>query len=298
MIDYSLTVKTMNDYQHNYLSEFEREFELDSESTEGVNEFETLNDEFESDMEVDGEYDGEGGFDMTNEADYLSEFEADNELEPSNEFEFENTPEGRYEARLYEIFTNNYENEFEFENDFNQVMHEVERDFFWGTIKKWGRKLAPLAKMALKAVPGGGNLMSAIQQITKDPRGLLKTLAMKFGPQALNAVFPGAGVALGAVLGNSEMDPNEAARQAASDTVALAKEAYTNFADEISRMTLSRTMPQVRTQLDQAARNSFRKAQQTVRLGSYRRSYKRIRRQVKDVKNGAYKVVTIVYKRT
>ena len=290
----------MTDYQPNYLSEFEREFELDSESTEGVNEFETLTDEFEleGDAETDNEYDSEGGFELTNEADYLSEFETDNELEPTNEFEFENTPEGRYEARLYEIFTNNYENEFEFENDFNAVMHEVERDYFWGSIKKWGKKLAPLAKMALGSIPGMGNLMSAIQQITKDPRGLLKTLAMKFGPQALNAVFPGAGVALGAILRNGETGTNNTARQAASDTIALAKEAYTNFADEIGRMNVSQNVAQAKSQLDQAARNSFRKAQQTVRLGSAKHRYKRIRRRVKDVQNGAYKVVTITYKRT
>ena len=102
-VGYYLTLTIMTDYQPNYLSEFEREFELDSESTEGVNEFETLTDEFEleGDAETDNEYDGEGGFELTNEADYLSEFETDNELEPTNEFEFENTPEGRYEARLY-----------------------------------------------------------------------------------------------------------------------------------------------------------------------------------------------------
>ncbi|GAB3558326.1 hypothetical protein [Spirosoma fluminis] len=285
----------MKGYQNDYLSEFEQEFEMDGESTGSYNEFELVNDESEidSEWETDQEFESPTGSDS--EADYLSEFEADGEFESDNEFE--NTPEGRYEARLYEIFTNNYENEFEFENDFNEVMHEVERDFFWSKLKKWGKKLAPLAKTALGAIPGGGNLMTAIKQVTKDPRGLLKTLAMKFGPQALNAIVPGAGVALGAVLGNQEMETDEAARQAARDTVALAKEAYTNFADEISRTSFSRSMPQARAQMNQAAKNAFRKAQRTVRLGSATARYKRVDRKVKDANNGLYKIVTITYKR-
>ena len=287
----------MKGYQTNYLSEFEQAFEMDDESANNANEFELVDTEsdVEGEWETNNEFESEGEPDMEGETDYLSEFETDDEFEPDNEFE--NTPEGRYEARLYEIFTNNYENEFEFENDFNQVMHEVERDFFWGKLKKWGKKLAPLAKSALSVVPGGGNLMSIFKQLTKDPRGLLKTLAMKFGPQALNALVPGAGVALGAVLGNNEVDTGDAARQAARDTVALAKEAYTNFADEISRTNFSRSVPQATQQLNQAAKNAFKKARHTVRLGSVRSRYKRVGRKVRDVQNGLYKVVTITYKR-
>ncbi|MFD2569069.1 hypothetical protein ACFSUS_00395 [Spirosoma soli] len=285
----------MKGYQNDYLSEFEQEFEMDSESTENYNEFELVNDEseIESEWETDSEFEADFGVDS--EADYLSEFETDSEYESDNEFE--NTPEGRYEARLYEIFTNSYENEFEFENDFNEVMHEVERDFFWSKLKKFGKKLAPLAKTALGAIPGGGNLMTAIKQVTKDPRGLLKTLAMKFGPQALNAVVPGAGLALGAVLGSQEMETDDAARQAARDTVALAKEAYTNFAEEISRTNFSRSLPQARGQMNQAAKNAFRKAQRTVRLGAATARYKRVDRKVKDTHDGLYKIVTITYKR-
>lgn len=287
----------MNGYQNDYLSEFEQEFEMDGESTDTSNEFELVNDE----SSIDGEWETDQGFESAheaefdNEADYLSEFETDSSYEFDNEFD--NTPEGRYEARLYEIFTNSYENEFEFENDFNQVMHEVERDFFWSKLKKWGKKLAPLAKTALNLVPGGANLSTVLKQITKDPRGLLKTLAMKFGPQALNAVVPGAGVALGAVLGNKEMEMDDAARQAARDTVALAKEAYSNFADEISRINFSRSLPQARVQMNQAAKNAFRKAQRTVRLGSTTSRYKRVDRKVRDANNGMYKIVTITYKR-
>lgn len=139
--------------------------------------------------------------------------------------------------------------------------------------------------------------MTAIRQITKDPRGLLKTLAMKFGPQALNAIVPGAGVALGAALGNRELGTDDAARQAARETVALAKEAYSNFANEISRTNFSRSVPQARLQMNQLAKNSFKRAQRTVRLGTPNSRYRRVDRKVKDLQNGLYKVVKITYKR-
>ncbi|MBN8821882.1 MULTISPECIES: hypothetical protein [unclassified Spirosoma] len=287
----------MKAYQNDYLSEFEQEFELDNESPDSYNEFELVDNEFDNEgsWETDNEFDSEGNYDVQNEADYLSEFETDDEFE--NDDEFDSTPDGRYEARLYEIFSNNYENEFEFENDFNEVMHEIEKDYFWGALKKWGKKLAPLAKGILKAIPGGGTLTTAIQQITKDPRGLLKSLAMKFGPQALNAVVPGAGAILGTVLSNQEMTSPSAARQAARDTVALAKQAYTNFADGISRSNFSRNFPQAKAQMNQLARSAFKKAHHTVRLGSANSRYRRVGRKVRDEQNGLYKIVTITYKR-
>jgi hypothetical protein len=288
----------MRDFQNNDQSEFEREFEFEDEITDTLNEyegdaseFELENDEYELENELnsDNEYNDEFG--SENEADYLSEFEDEYELEN----EFENTPDGRFERQLYEVFTNNYENEFEFENAFNEVMHGVQQEYFFNlkSLKKIGRKLAPVAKLALKTMPGGSNLLNAVKQITKDPRGLLKTLAMKFGPQALNAIVPGAGVALGAVL-NSEMD--DAARQAAKDTLALARESYANFADEISKTNFTGSLPAVKAQLNTMAKNSFKRAYNTVRLGSRRSRYRKVNRKVEDKRNGMYKIVTITYK--
>ena len=273
----------MKNYQNDYLSEFEQEFELDDEMTENSDEFEN----FES-------AEDEAEFETNDEGDYLSEWEGEYEAEN----EFENTPEGGYEARLFEIFSNNYENEFEFENDFNEVMYEIERDFFWKKIKKWGKKLAPLAKSALSVIPGGGNLMSAIKQITKDPRGLLKTLAMKFGPAALNSIIPGSGAVLGAVMGNNEMDDTSAARQAARDTVALARDAYSNFADEIGRTDLRKSLPQATTQMNDLARKAFKRAHQTVRNGSRRKQFTIVNRKTENVtiQGRPHKKVTILYK--
>lgn len=283
----------MKNYQNDYLSEFEREFEISDES----NEFESENDEFES--EGDGEYDSESEAenDFESEGDYLSEFESD------SEYEFENTPEGQYEARLYEIFSNNYENEFEFENDLNQVMHELERDFFF---KKWKNKITSfanknpwvkkLANKALNAIPGGAGDM--IRKGLKDPRGFLKTMAMKYGPQIANMYVPGSGVALKAMMGSNEMEEGDYARQAARDTVALAQEAYTNFAQELNQINLSRDASQAKSQLNQAAQNSFKKAYRTVKLGSKKHRYVRVNRKVEDVtiQGRPHKKVTILYK--
>src|SRR5688572_8004090 len=290
----------MRDFQNNDQSEFEREFEFEDELTDTLNEyegdaseFEFENDEYELDNELNSENEYNDEFEVDNEADYLSEFEDEYELDN----EFENTPDARFERRLYEVFSNNYENEFEFENDFNEVMHEVQQEYFFNlkSLKKIGRKLAPIAKMALKTMPGGGNLLNTVKQITKNPRGLLKTLAMKFGPMALNAIAPGAGVALGAVLNNREMD--DAARQAARDTVALARESYENFADEISKTNFNGSLPAVKAQLNTIAKRSFKKAHNTVRLGSDKYRYRKVNRRVENKRNGMYKIVTITYKR-
>jgi hypothetical protein len=257
---------------------------------------ESDNDNFEmgdDEFELTGELDTEtriNDYETDEESDYLSEAKEDQD--------FEDTQDGRYERRLYEIFSNDYQNEFQFENDFNRIMHEVQRDYFWKRIKKWGKKLAPVAKWAIKSIPGAPGIMDTLKQLTKDPRGLLKSLVMQYGPQALNAVVPGAGIALSTVLANNEND--EPARQAAKDTIALAKQSYSNFANEISRTNFNRrNLPALRTQLNNIARNSFKQAQRTVRIQTNKcHRYRRIKRRVRNVRNGMYKVVTIIYKRT
>lgn len=293
----------MNNESKDYLSEFEREFES-GDST-------VMQDEFESgDTPGDGEYEfdqdsefeqgdslsPEGEFesadpDFQSEGDYLSELDSDHEWDG----EIEENGDRRYENRLFEIFSNSYENEFEFENDVNAVMHEIERDYFWSTVKKWGKKLAPIAKVAIKAIPGSAGVMDVFKQLTKDPRALLKTLATKFGPQALNMIVPGAGVAASALLANSEAP--DVVRQAAKDTVAMAKQSYTNLANGIMKTDFAKNIPAVRSQLNNLAKNSFRAAHQKVRLGSRGSKYRRVGRKVRDAQNGMYKIVTITYRR-
>lgn len=287
----------MNNEPKDYLSEFEREFE--SGDTMVQDEFESGDQQTEAEFEFDSESELEQGDNVgfSNESDYLSESDVNDEFESDREWdgEFENNEE-RYEQRLFEIMSNSYENEFEFENEVNGLMHEIERDYFWSTVKKWGKKLAPVAKLAARAIPGGARIMDTLKQLTKDPRTLIKTLATKLGPQALNAIVPGAGLAASALLANSETPA--VLQKAASDTVAIAKQSYANLANAITKTDFAKNIPAARAQLQGLARNAVRAAHQKVRLGSHGSGYQRIGRKVKSAQNGLYKIVTITYKKS
>lgn len=290
----------MKNYQNNYLSEFEQEFELDSESTDSYNEFETVNDEFESEGEYET-FDSEGDFESNDENNYLSEFETDNEFEVDNEFE--DTPEGRFEARLYELFTNNYESDFEFENDFNEIMHEMERDYFWGGLKK---KLGGLAKKGLsaglKALPIEDKWKKMIGGLAKGQLPSMSSLIKTLGPklaQFIPGVGPIASTAMGAMM-NSEVSPQNQAKQAAQNTVALAKQTYSNFANGLAnKVAPSNNINQLRGQVQNVAQNAIKSAHNTVRLGSTKYRYVRVNRKVEDttVQGKPGKKVTIWYKR-
>jgi hypothetical protein len=289
----------MKNYPINYLSEFEHEFELDSESSDSYNEFETVNDEFESegDFETENEFDSEGDFESNDENNYLSEFENDNEYEVENEFE--NTPEGQFEARLYELFTNNYESDFEFENDFNEVMHEMERDYFWGGLRKLAKKGL---SMGLKALPIDDKWKKMIGGLAQgklpDLRSLIKTLGPKLA-QFIPGIGPIASTALGAMM-NSETSTQNQAKQAAQSTVALAKQTYTNFANGlVNNVAPSNNVNQVKNQIQNVAQNAIKNAHNSVRLGSKKSHYRRVSRKIQDVmiRGKRYKKVTILYEK-
>lgn len=282
----------MKNYQNDYLSEFEREFEISDES----NEFESENDEFESesDWESDSELEAENDFELDSEGDYLSEFESD------SEYEFENTPEGRFEGRLYELFTNNYESDFEFENDFNEIMHEMERDYFWGGLKKLAKKGL---SMGLKALPIDNKWKKMIGGLAKGQLPSIASLIKTLGPklaQFIPGVGPIASTAMGAMM-NSEVSTQSQAKQAAQDTVALAKQAYSNFANGLAnKIVPSNNINQLRSQVQNVAQNAIRSAHNSVRLGSTKYRYVRVNRKVEDItiQGKPGKKVTIWYKRT
>ena len=137
--------------------------------------------------------------------------------------------------------------------------------------------------------------MDALKQLTKDPRTLLKTLATKFGPQALNAIVPGAGLAASALLANSETP--DVLQKAARDTVAIAKQSYANLANGIVKTNFANSLPAVQSQLNGLAKNAFRAAHHKVRLGSRTSGYRRVGRKVRNAQNGLYKIVTVTYKK-
>lgn len=275
----------MKNYQNDYLSEFEQEFEMEFEADSENDEFE--NDEFEND---EFELDSENNDEFEND-----EFEND---------EFENntfgTSDRGYEQRLYEIFTSNYESELEYENAFNEVLHEMEQDFFWKKLKKFGKglikKVAPMAKGLLSQLPGGGKIFDVLKGITSDPRSFLRTAIKQFGPMALNAVIPGSGVVAGALLNNEVQSNPNAARQAARNTVAMAKQAYSGLANGMAQMPASNNVNQMRTQLQSIAQNAVNQIKRSGLNSTNRGKHQLVNRKVMNLDGGRYKIVTSVYK--
>lgn len=201
-----------------YLSEFEQEFELEND---------LLN--------------NEDNYELENDNEYVNELELDNEGEfELNDNELEYQDENTYESRLYEILNNNYESELEFENNLNEVLHEMEKDYFWGSIKKWVKKKGGikglLAKYAKKMpIVSAANAISSAAR--GDFRGALKDIAGNGLLKTGLSMFPGGGVAAKGLdmankfLGDSEAPavPMEKIKQ----MVAVGKGAYDNLARQI-----------------------------------------------------------------
>ena len=274
-----------------YLSEFEQEFELDDDSM-----YENAN---LDNSEIESEY--EDDYEIESEDEYMEdefEFEGGDEYDDS-EFEYYDE-QPSFEDRLYEVYSGTYESELEFENDLNRVLHEMEQDFFFKKIGRFVKKVAKnpvikgLAKKALNAIPGKyGDL---IRNGLKNPREFLKSAIKTLGPQLANAVIPGSGIALNALMG--EMETEDAQRAAARSTVAFANEVYENYANELNEMNLSRNTAQAKNQLINAAKKSVKKAYHAVRLGSKDQKFKRVNRKVEDIRIQGVpgKKVTIIYK--
>jgi hypothetical protein len=200
-----------------YLSEFEQEFELEFESESFDNE---------NDFELDNEF----------ESDNAYEFESDSEYDSESDSEFEFEADS-YESRLYEILNNNYESELEFENNLNEVLHEMEKDYFWGGLKKWVKKRGGigglLAKYAKKLpITSAAQALSSVAR--GDLRGALKNVMSNDLFKTGLSFIPGGAAAVkgldmaNKLLGDSETPnvPMEKIKQA----VAVGKAAYDGLA--------------------------------------------------------------------
>ena len=261
----------MRNYSNDYLSEFEKEFDMEfetdtMESAYGSDsENDLLNSEFENDFEFEEDTESSDNFEMENdeESDYLSEFEED-DFGINNNYGRSISRDREFENRFYELFTNNYESEMEFENDFNEILHEMEKNYFWGGLKKLGSKAfkfaMPLAQKALKNIPGGEKYAGLLQSLTTNPRNFLRNAIKTVGPMALNAVAPGAGSVLGAVM-NSEVNvPQNKAKQAAQDTVAVGKKIFTDFANNIAKIPPTGNLQEAKNSLSSAAKAALQGA--------------------------------------
>jgi len=213
-------MKEVNDLE---MSNLEKELELEMDEDGGSSR------ESSSDTEFEGSYDPESeafAFEGVE-----SEFE-DVEGEGSND----------YGERFYELSQRQFESESEADNAVNGLLNEMERDYFWGKLKrlakkgfKWGLK--NLVKKGLSFAKGLP-VFKAIQGATQLARGNLKGFLGSLAKSALGAglnFIPGGGVARSALssLGFGESEAREENLEAWNNFAAVAREAYGNLADNL-----------------------------------------------------------------
>lgn len=243
--------------ENNYLNEFEQEFELDDELEQGN----------PSDYHAQ-EYDGEqeDGFESEGDDEYL--MEADDEFETDDqEFEAWDAQGGynrnrEYENRLYETLNSGYDNEFEMEQEVNRVLHEMEQDYFFGSVGKWLKKRGG---GILKTVAGNTPLGAAVKAISAPMRGRIRSLLKNKLFQTAASFIPGAGPIVSKamdVVGNMDSEtPAATSRNQVRQAVQVGQKAYQNLADDLTRARNPR-------QLQQAGKNAWNRAVRDHRSAS------------------------------
>lgn len=189
------------------LSELEREFELE------------MDDEFElgEDSETDEEY------------------EEDSELEFEDESEFA-AESGDYAERFFELSEREFESESEADEEVNGLLNEMERDFFWGGLKKRLKRAGKgLLKKGLKFAAGQFPALQAFKGLTQLARGDLKGMLGALAKAGIMSAIPGAGAALPALkaIGFNPLGDSETNRDAWNNYVEVSREAFENLADTL-----------------------------------------------------------------
>jgi hypothetical protein len=211
-------------------SELEREFELQMEDAP-VEGFE---------LELDGDF----------ELDHDDEYPDETEVTFEQAEESETAPEGDYDdvqrsrefvERLREISGRQFESSAEVDEAMNEVLDDIEREYFFGPIGRGlknlrkSKLLTSLAKKGLKL--GVNKFFPGLQGALQLARGNVKRALLDFGKQAIGSVVPGGGVMLDAAaksigLGGSG-DPAQE-RETWENYVGLARESYEHLADNLT----------------------------------------------------------------
>lgn len=207
------------------MSELEEEFELEMDEGRELGE----DKEYKEDQETDEEFE------------FLQEeMEVDEESEePQGEFEGPEDRSSYYAQRFYEISEREFESESELEVQINDVLNEMEREFFWGKLKKLGKKaFKGVLKKGLsyvKGMPVFRALKGVTQLARGDLKGMLGTMAKAALPTALSFI-PGGAVALPALkaLGfEAELD-EDASRSAWRNFSEVSRESYEYLASNLN----------------------------------------------------------------
>ena len=195
------------------MSELEREFELEMEG----------DDQFASSYEERGD-----------------ELEADEEL-GDQEYEGLDQEGSGYADRLFELSQREFESESELESEVQDLLNEIEQDFFFGKIRKgWSKfKKGALGKLVTKGLSLAKSQIPAFQAlkgITSLARGDVKGLLGSLVKTGIASAIPGGGVAMDALknLGFKEAEAGEDNREAWGNVVQVAQEAYEHLANNMT----------------------------------------------------------------
>lgn len=216
-------------------SELEREFELEMEGS---------SDDFEMEFEgapEDQEYDPDLEFEQDEEqADDLEvSFEQDD-----SEFEFEgdygDSRSGEFVERFLEISGRQFESSYEVDEAMGEVLDDIEREYFFGAIKRGLKKLSKnklLRSLARKGLTMGVNrFFPGLKGALQLARGNVKGALLNFGKQALGSVVPGGGAMVDAVssLGLQSGGGANQERETWENYVNLSREAYEHLAENLT----------------------------------------------------------------
>jgi hypothetical protein len=196
------------------MSDLEREFELEME---------------EQDMEW------ESAPDRGEELESLPDEEQGEE-----EFEALDRDESGYAERLYQLSQREFESESELDAAVNEVLNDIEQEYFFGGIRrKWNKfKKTGLGKLVKKGLSIAGGQIPALQAlkgITSLARGDLRGLLNSAVGTAVRSVIPGGGVAVEALktLGFREAETAADNRQAWENVVDVARTSYEHLANTL-----------------------------------------------------------------
>lgn len=262
------------------MSELEREFELEMEDS---NEFEEQ--EGSREAEEAGELESYGGQMGSLESEERFETESDSELdrefEQLAEVEGERESDGEadrpyyYAERFQELSDREFESEYELNTELDRLFEDMEREFFFGKLKKIGKRFIKRAVRMAKNLPAFRAVKAASQLARGNLRGMLGSLAKAALPMAAS-VIPGGAVALPVLKGMGfEAEDPESTRIGWRNFVEVSQEAYDHLASNITEKAVNPVIA------SQQASNAFKyglsKVQSKRRgsaLGTGRKVYK------------------------
>jgi hypothetical protein len=244
------------------MSELEREFEDDMKDAYLSNQ------EFDDDREFEGSDDFELG--DSDFEDYRVESDVDD-----------------YAERFMELGRRGFESESELDDSVNEILNEMERDYFFKGLgkkfKKYGKGL--LKKGLAVALKSAGNLpmFQGIKGLTQLARGDLKGMLGSLAKSALGTFMPGGPVALQGLnaLGFEISEDPAGNQEAWRNFVTVAREAYDYLGSNLNE---TANNPLVANRLaHNAIEAGLRKVSMTSKSGGHGKRKRRISLQRGDI---------------